>query len=121
MYVVISDMGKVKAKKVSAAWARRQRKKNADINPEQVAQDENQNEVDEGEPGETEMNLDDQKIDDPGTSSNVQARKRSRRQPGEVLWEDDNFPQCSNLLPSCLLSGVWWGGSGSSQQEESIR
>ena len=78
-------------------------RKKKDTNPEQDAQDENQNEVDEGEPGESEMSQDDQKLDDPATSTNAQARKRSRRQSGEVLWEDDHFPPCSKFQPPTKL------------------
>ena len=74
-------MGKVKGKKVSAKWARRQRKMQ-DISKEGAAKenDENQNETEEAE-----MSQDD-KEKDIGISSkvHVQGRKRSRRQSGEV-------------------------------------
>ena len=95
-------MGKRKGKKVSAAWAIRQRKHKEDVGGgSQDDSDKDENENDEKNEDAVNNNS-----DEPAQSSQGQARERSRRQSGEPAWEFDHFPPSAKFQPPSKLPTV---------------
>ena len=95
-------MGKSKGKKVSAAWARRQRKLKEDVGEgSQDNSDKDENENDQKREAAVNNNS-----DEPVTSDQGQARKKSRRQSGEPAWEFDHFPPSAKFQPPSKLPTV---------------
>ena len=95
-------MGKTKSKKVSAAWARRQRKLKEDVGG--GSQDDS--DKDENENNEKKEDAVNNNSDEPAKSGQGQARKRSRRQSGEPAWEFDHFPPSPKFQPPSKLPTV---------------
>ena len=96
-------MGKSKGKKVSAAWARRQRKLKEDVGEggSQDNSDKDENENDQKREAAVNNNS-----DEPVSSDQGQARKTSRRQSGEPAWEFDHFPPSAKFQPPSKLPTV---------------
>ena len=93
-------MGKIKGKKISAKYARRQRKLKDKTGGED---DQKFSEKDENENDQLETGGKDVQSDEPQATGNVQGRKRSRRQSGEPVWEADHFPANAKFQPPTKL------------------
>ena len=89
-------MGKIKGKKISAKYARRQRKLKAKTGGED---DQQFAEKDENENDQMETGGNDVQSDEPQATG----RKRSRRQSGEPVWEADHFPANAKFQPPTKL------------------
>ena len=88
-------MGKTKGKKISAKYARRQRKLKAKTGEDNL-KDENENNL-------METGGKDVQVDKPQAADTAQGRKRSRRQSGEPVWEADHFPANAKFQPPTKL------------------